>query len=267
MTIFSTVGIFLLILIAVALGVPALVKRSRAPKTVTPQTSGQPTTPSPSWTSQLVDAIKAGTWWVTPLLLWVFFWSILFYLFPSAWHVMSRNKALFVIVQVLYAAMAFRGRNMVDLRGRPEKPWYPTILMFVIGCFVLVAIIREFNRGDSSAPVASGPSLFQRTLPPQRALAPALAVQPELARASHPTDVKHVATSFPLYKTTFVMAANEQFTAKIPAGYYITRIDGAENADVVDFKRNEQKRISELTYSTVGRGSAEITIWFKPDTK
>lgn len=238
---YYSVGV-LLAIITLAIGIPALVKMSRASKTSA--TGGSQKTGF----SNPFKGASMGTWWVSPLILWIVFLAILGFLFPSAWMVLWRNQPLFWIAQVIYGVLAFSGKDKKDWRERPVQPLYKKLIFCSIICLFTVAVWNEAHRFGPDAPVRTTHSKIIVTAP---------------SVTFHQTEVTQ-ATPVPLLpqplKKTFVVRADEVSIATIPAGYNVSRIDGVEKT--IYTKTEVNGGALDLEFSTKTTDPVEITVWY-----
>ena len=146
-------AILLITLIALALGVPALVKRSRTPKVAKDDTPAKPD-------KKTVEKVKSddGPSWARPILLFIFFWGVLLWFYPSTRDFVWDSAGRWVCIgfSAGYFLLAFLGRNMRNLRGKRETPvhqilvgWAITILFLIGGGRELVGyILRRMSMGN-----------------------------------------------------------------------------------------------------------------------
>lgn len=219
----------LVLFIAIAIGVPMAIKMKR-----TPSAPGSDAPSKPKVISENGDAMK---WLVVPALLWTLFWSILFFLYPSAWSLMWRNQALFWIAQAIYAGLVIKGKNHVDLRGKPARPAYMGILGFVIGCLFFVAVWKE--AAGTQTP-ASKSSTTQASNGPKRPTLPAIT-------------------------KTFVVQPDRVSIATIPAGYHVARTEGTENLVLRQTELSDHSCEWEL--ETKEEKSVQVALRCEPDTQ
>lgn len=189
-----------------------------------------------------------SSWMVGPLILWVVFWSILFFLYPSAWSLMWNNQPLFWIGQVIYVGLVVKGKNHVDLRGKPARPAYVGILGFTVMCLFFVAIWKEAAKTYAPTPRNT---VVQASAPKQN---PASAPVESPKRSTLPAITK-----------TFLVQPNEVSIATIPAGYHVSRTNGTEK--LILRQTELANKASEWELETKGDTSVQVTLWCEPDTQ
>lgn len=204
--------------------------------------------------SYLQGVIKK--WWMGPLLLWVVFWLILYFLYPSAWIIMWRKQSLFWISQIIYIGFVFRGRNKVDRMGDPQQPMYQSILGFTVVFLFLVAVWKEAAKAPTPKP---GTRTIRTTVSePARQKPTPTSVIPEVRR--EPT--RHSA----LQNKTFTMRPEDVVSVTIPPGYHVSRTDGIDRLYIWE---KEQADGSTLWKIRVKRGNTpvEVALYFEANPR
>lgn len=259
------ITVLLIILIAGALGIPALVKRSRTPK----QAGG--TSPSPSiWSKFNTIKWKSGDflmWWVAPMACWIVLnWTIWYY-FNPLWQALTCKMILFLAIQVSHLVILYRSNNILSASGTKVQPMYPSVIGIVMFLFIGAAYIggdHQEERSYASRSVGQATTVARTS---QHAPV-TQAHRAQATKAAQPTKAAEPVALPPIDVTVMVypVSSKDVREVNIPEGYYVAQ--GAwQQAAFIETKEELADKSVDMTFVSKNSKAVEVTITLIPNEK